>query len=553
VDGVTVTDAPSTAAVMAAYLRGAGTRFVFAYPGESIIELTEAARTTGIEVVLATREGTAAFMAEGMAMATGRPGVCLSTLGPGSTALVNGVAAATWDRVPMLAVSGQIEAAREQAFTHQVVDHKLLFSPVAKWAGRVEPVAIAPIMRRALRLAMAERPGAVHLTGTAETFAAPAGDAEVSLPPLLPLGAGTTVRVHRTPGSPDPVERLRRARRPVVLAGIAAVRCGASSALARLAETVGAPVVVAPMAKGVFPEDHPCFAGVLDMACNQVVWELLASGDLLVAAGFDPVELLRPWPLTTPVLHVDTTPNVDQVYASDCEVVGDVVAALDWLTDGWRGEPRWTEPEIAAHRDRLRAGYYAGRVSGRLNPSDVVDAVRAATPPDTVVACDVGSHKLTVGQGWPASTPRTVLMSNGLSAMGLGLPAAIAACLAQRSGSGDPSGGPPVVALVGDGGFAMAATELPMAASRRLPLAVVVFADGSLNRIELKQLAIGYPSTATRLDASDLAGLAESMGCDGVRVSSLPELEKATAGLGTLTRPLVIEARIDPSQYQAQF
>ena len=534
----------STAAVVADYIRAAGVRFVFAYPGESIIELMEAARAGGVEVVLGRREGTAAFMAEAAAMATGIPGVCLSTLGPGSTALVNGVAAATWDRVPMVAISGQIETSREQVFTHQVVDHKLLFSPVAKWAGRIEAAAAGTIMRKALRLAVAERPGAVHLTGAADTFQAPARDAGVALPPL---GAATeTVQVHRASGSgADPVERLERARRPVVLAGIAATRCNASGALVRLAETVGVPVVVAPMSKGVFPEDHPYFAGVFDMACNQVVRDFLDGSDLIVTAGFDPVELLRPWSLTTPVLHVDTTPNVDQVYASDCEVVGDVAASLDWLTGAWHGEPRWTEREVASHRDRLRTAYYAGRVEGRLNPTDVVDVMRAATPRETVVTCDVGSHKLLVGQGWQAFQPRSVLMSNGLSAMGLGLPGAIAAQLV--------GGDRPVVALVGDGGFAMAATELRLAASRSLPLAVVVFVDGSLNRIELKQLALGLPSTATRLETMDLVGLAQSMDCDGVRVSSVPELEKAAAGIQALTRPLVIEACIDPSQYQAHF
>lgn len=535
----------STAAVVAEYLAAAGVRFVFTYPGDPIIELMEALRARGVEVVMGRREGTAVFMAEATAMATGQPGVCLSTLGPGSTAIVNGVAAATWDRVPMLAISGQIETAREQFFTHQVVDHKTLFAPVTKWAGRIEAAPAGTVMRKALRLAVAERPGAVHLTGAADVFKAAAGDPTVTLPPLAPA-ATTAFQIYLAPGGhAEPAERLRRARRPVVLAGIAATRCGASGALVRLAETAGIPVVVAPMAKGVFPEDHPWFAGVLDMACHQVLWEFLAGSDLVVAAGFDPVELIRPWTLPVPVLHVDTTPNTDQVYASDCEVVGDVAAAVDWLADAWQGEPRWSEQEVADHRERLRAAYYAGHVPGRLNPTDVVDAVRAATPPQTLVTCDVGSHKLLVGQGWPAHAPRSVLMSNGLSAMGLGLPGAIAAQLLEPDR--------PVVALIGDGGFAMAATELPLAADRQLPLAVVVFSDRSLNRIELKQQALGYPSTATRLEEADLAGLAQSLGCDGVRVASVPELEKAVAQLPSLTRPLVIEAVIDPSQYQAQF
>ncbi|MFJ3799843.1 thiamine pyrophosphate-binding protein [Streptomyces sp. NPDC090088] len=533
----------NTAAVVAEYVRATGVRFVFAYPGDPIIELMEALRAAGVEVVPGSREGTAVFMAEAQAMVTGRPGVCLSTLGPGSTSIVNGVAAATWDRVPLLAISGQIDAGREDLVTHQVVDHKLLFSPVAKWAGRIDPRSVDAVLRKALRLAVAERPGAVHLTGSAETFAAPAPDTEVAPPPLD--GAAGGVRVHLAPGAPDPAALLRAARRPLLLAGAAATRCGASGSLIRLAEAVCAPVVVAPMAKGVFPEDHPLFAGVLDMACNQVLWDFLAGSDLVVAAGFDPVELIKPWSLRTPVLHVDTTPNTDQVYPSDCELVGDVSTGLDWLADGWRGEPRWSEADVAAHRARLRTAYYAGRVVGRLNPTDVIDTVRAGAPPGTVVTCDVGSHKLLVGQGWQTREPRGVLMSNGLSSMGFGLPGAI--------GAGLTLGEVPVVALIGDGGFAMAATDLRLAVSRRLPLAVVVFCDGSLNRIELKQRALGYRSTATRLDEVDQVALAGSMGCDGVRVTSVAELEKATAGLASRTGPLLIEARIEPAQYEAQF
>ena len=161
----------STAALLAGYVHAAGVRHVFGYPGESVIDFMEAARHRGIEVVSAVREGTAAFMAEAAAMVTGLPGVCLSTLGPGSTAVLNGVAAATLDRVPMLAVSGQIESSREQFFTHQVVDHDRLFAPVTKLALRLDPASADTVIRKALRTAVAERPGAVHLTVTADAWA----------------------------------------------------------------------------------------------------------------------------------------------------------------------------------------------------------------------------------------------------------------------------------------------------------------------------------------------------------------------------------------------
>jgi acetolactate synthase I/II/III large subunit len=503
----------------------------------------ERARARDMDVVLARREGTAAFMAEGLAMATGQPGVCLSTLGPGSSALVNGVAAATLDRVPMIAMSGQIETAREQFFTHQVIDHKLMFSPVTKWAGRVEASAAATTMRKALRLATAERPGAVHLTVAGDTSKQVAGDDQVL---ALPMGASArTIEVAKVPGAPDPETLLSAAKRPVVLAGIGAVRAGATESLVRFAETLSVPVVVSPMAKGVFPESHELFAGVLDMACNQVLWDFLASADLIVAAGFDAVELIKPWTVKAPVLHIDALANTDQIYASDVECLGNVGAVLDWLSDGWTGEPRWSDAAVTEHRNALRSAYYAGRVDGSLNPTDVVDTVRAAMPPSTIATCDVGSHKLLIGQGWRTDSPRELLMTNGLSSMGFGVPAAIAARLARPDR--------PVVAMVGDGGFAMTATEIRLASARGLGMVFVVFVDGSLNRIELKQMAQSYPSTATRIEDMDLVRFAEAAHCDGVRVEDVGGLEKALSDVESLTRPLVIEAQVDPSQYESQF
>ena len=531
----------STAALLAGYLHAAGMRHVFGYPGESVIDFMEAARHQGIAVVSAVREGTAAFMAEAAAMVTGRPGVCLSTLGPGSTAVLNGVASATLDRVPVLAVSGQIESSREQFFTHQVVDHDRLFAPVTKLALRLDPASADTVIRKALRTAVAERPGAVHLTVTADAWPVPprSGD-KISLPPLAPVAGSVDVY-----GDGDPMRVLRGARHPVILAGIAALRCAAGPELLRLAELAGLPVVVSPMAKGVFPEDHPYFAGVLDMAGHRVVWDLLAGADLIVAAGFDPVELISPWSVATPVVHLDTTPNTDQVYASALELVGHVAAILGWIAAQWAGETRWAETEVAAHRARLRAAWLAGRAEGKLNPSEVVTIARAAAPADTIVTADVGSHKIMAGQAWQAGGPRSVLMTNGLSAMGFGVPAAISAKLTRPDR--------PVIALVGDGGFAMAATEMRIASALGAPVTVVVFADGSLNRIELRQQLMGYPPTATRMDGMDLVALAEAMDCDGVRVDSPAALEKALAGFGARSRPLVVEARIDTAQYEVQF
>ena len=530
--------------VLVQYLKAAGVSHVFGYPGDPNVEFMEAARRAGMQFVLGRREGTAGLMAEAYGFLTGGPGVCMSTLGPGSSNLVNAVANAWLDRVPMIAISGQIERKREQTFTHQVLDHDLLFSPVSKWATHVTPETVAQVMRKALRIAMAERPGPVHITTNADVVGAQASDAEVRLPPLKPAASPLQVFAADAAAADLPA-RLRAARRPAVLAGISAQRAGAHAALARLAETLGVPVVVAPMAKGILAEDHPYYAGTLDMACNALVWDFLKGCDLLVTVGFDAVELIKPWQVAVPTVHIDSTPNTDQIVPADAEWVGDIAASLDAISGTWRGEPKWEASEVGRFRERLRAGYYAGRVAGRLNPTDVVDLVRAALPRETIATTDVGSHKLLVGQGWTAYSPRSVLMTNGLSSMGYSLPAAIVAKLLSPQRD--------VVCFIGDGGLAMVQGELRLAASLKLDPLVVVFCDQSLNRIELKQSNRKYPSWGTLIEPTDLALLARSMACEGIMVDSADALSRVLAQARPQDRPLVVGARIDPAQYMAQF
>ena len=529
--------------VIVEYLRAAGIAHVFGYPGDPNVEFLEAARRAGLGFVLARREGTAGLMAEAYGQITGRPGVCLSTLGPGSSNLVNAVANAHLDRVPMLALSGQIEDRRLPHFTHQVLDHNRLFSPISKWTTVIQPDTVATVMRKALRLSMAERPGPVHISTPANVVGADASDDRVALPPMTPTTPDMQVFAIDTPA--DPVKRLRDAKRPVVVTGISAQRADAGPALARFAETHGLPVVVAPMAKGVLPEDHPYYAGTLDMACNACLWDFLGRSDLILCVGFDAVELIKPWSPAAPVIHIDSTPNTDQIYPAEIEMVGDVGRILDALSNAGGASVKWTEAEVAAHREHLMKLYYEGRVAGALNPSDVIDTVRAAMPRDTVVSTDVGSHKLLVGQGWTTYRPRGVPMTNGLSSMGYALPAAITAKLLL--------GDRPVVCFTGDGGLAMVQGELRLAASLKLGLKVIVFCDNSLNRIELKQMARQYPSEGTLIEPTDMVKLAESMGCDGITVDSVPGLEKALTGHAAPDRPLVIGAGIDPAQYAAQF
>ncbi len=526
--------------LMVRFLAEAGVRQIFGYPGDPSVEFLEACRREEMDFVLAAREGTAGLMAEATGMLTGKPGVVLSTLGPGSTNLVNAVANATLDRTPLLAISGQIDTLRRPTFTHQVVDQEALFQPISKWVATIAPHTAGHVMRKAYRVATAPRPGAVHLSTPADVVGADAIDDEILVPPVDTSGSISTA------GATS--EELKRvlggARRPVILVGIAAMQSDAGREIVQLAEKLGAAIVTSPMAKGTVCESEARFAGTLDMACNAIMWSFMEQADLVVAVGFDAVELIKPWSVKASVVHVDNVPNTDQIYAAAIEVVGPIPASLQAIGHDSVESGGWPLREIKRHRTALSEAFEAGRVAGKLNPSDVIRVSREVVDTEAIVTSDVGSHKLLIGQGWRPSRPRRLLMTNGLSSMGFSLPAAIAAKLASPERE--------VVCFTGDGGLAMVQSELRLAASLDLGIKVVVFIDHSLNRIELKQMARGYHSTGTVIDGVDTLSLARSMACEGIEVRNDEELAAALA-MDTGATPLLIGAHVDPSQYESQF
>ncbi|MEM7709973.1 MAG: thiamine pyrophosphate-dependent enzyme, partial [Pseudomonadota bacterium] len=423
-------------------------------------------------------------------------------------------------------------------FTHQVVDQRALFGPVSKWAAEVAPNTVGHVMRKAHRIAAAPRPGPVHLTMHADHVTAEAEDDAILIPPTE-----TAAQVLLHDGT-LPEARLKAAERPLILFGISAMQSDAGPEIVALAERIGAAIVAGPMAKGTVSEDHPRFAGTLDMACQAPMWDFVRSADLVLCAGFDAVELIKPWSVTAPVIHLDQVPNTDQIYAAETEMVGPIGPMLGALADTVPDALGIPEREIADHRAALQAEFDSGRTDGALNPSDVLRVGRDVLPSDAIVSTDVGSHKLLVGQGWRPGGPRRFLMTNGLSSMGFSLPAAIAAKYLRRD--------EPVVCFTGDGGLAMVQGELRLAASLGLGIKVVVFVDNSLNRIELKQMARQVPSTGTVIEETAIVPLAESMGCHGVMCADETALADAMA-IDPGTTPLVIGARIDPAQYAAQF
>ena len=524
---------PSVARAIGERLRAAGVRFVYGHPGGEVVDLIEGFRQAGLEFVLTKHETAAAFMAEATATATGAPGVCLATLGPGATNLVTGIAHAYLDRAPVLAFTGQLPSERYEIATHQRLDLRSLFAPITKWQATLSPSNAAAVVERALRTALRARRGPVHLEVPSDVAARPTVD--VALPRFVTEpAAAIEADAVRTAAA-----RLRGAERPLLLVGMDANESAVAEPLRRLAEAWGVPVMVSPKAKGIFREDHPLFLGTIEGLGTAFLYDYIDTCDLVVMVGFDPVEFDRDWTARARIVHIGVVPNDDRYYGSEVEVVGPLDIALADLLAAATPEPKLDLDDVRAFRDA-----FVARVRPDIEPfvaQDVLAELRAALPEDALVSCDVGYNKAVASQCWPALCPRSFFVSNGLSSMGYGLPAALALRLANPERA--------VACVLGDGGFAMSLAELETAVRLRLGLTVVVLADDALSQIKAGQERKGYPVTGTTFGSLDYPKLAAAFGVEGIVVSDVASCRAAFAKTPR-DRPLLVAARIDPRGYQ---
>jgi len=332
--------------------------------------------------------------------------------------------------------------------------------------------------------------------------------------------------------------RLRGSERPLLLVGMDANQESVVAPLARLAEASGIPVMVTPKAKGVFREDHPLFVGTIEGLGTAYLYDYIDTRDLVLMVGVDPVEFDRDWTAKARVLHLGVVPNDDRYYGSEVEVVGPIDGALARLS-GAAAMPASGRGELQAFRDAFLARLNAP--SRGLSAQQVIAELRRALPEDALVTCDVGFNKAVSAQCWTALRPRTFFVSNGLSSMGYGLPAAIALKMAEPERR--------VACVLGDGGFAMSMAELETASRLGLGVTVVVLVDDALSQIKAGQERKGYPVTGTTFGAIDYTKLAAAFGVAGVDVRTIDECREAfrTSPGG---RPELVAAYIDPAAYQ---
>lgn len=520
--------------VLAKAIKKEGINYIFGYPGGEVTNFIEAARKAGIRFILTKHENTAAFMASSFGEITGKPGVCVSTLGPGATNMATGVANAYLERSPLIAITGNMNTSISQYATHQALDLIALYNPITKWSGSVEPESCVQIISKAIKFAKSGVQGPVHLNMASNIAAVEVEPREWRIAPDKPISTFT--------GDINQVcEDIKKAKRPIILAGLGAVKCDAHKELTQLAEILHAPVITPPKAKGIIPENHALSAGVIEMLGDKVLIEMIESADLIIAIGYDVVELDKQWTYHhIPTINIDMIPNLDQFYPSYCDIFGDIKAIVSAMINNLEPEHTWDQDEIDDYKKRLFK--IITKSSEDMAPHQVVKLTREIMPRDTIATCDVGAHKMLVGQMWTTYEPRTFFMSNGLSSMGFGLPTAMAAKLLYPE--------KPVVTIIGDGGFGMSMAEIETCIRENLPIIIVILDDSTLSLIRMNQERKGFPSYGVTFSNPDVKKLAESFGAFGAKVENIRDYEETLKQALKLNKPAIIQAVVDPKPYR---
>lgn len=518
-------------------LKTLGVKHVFGVPSGGWVDYMEAMRQTdGIDFVLTSHEGGAAFMADVCGRLSGAPGVCFGTYGPGATNLSTGVGSAYLDRSPMIALTDEMVAEKRGRTVQMEIDHQALFAPITKKTTRLEADRVEEILFDAAHVAGSGRLGPVHVGLPAGMSALPATETQLS------------PRVVEEPNAAEEEQLAKmqqlfsNAQKPVLALGLRAVSGSLQSKFIALAEKFNVPLVLTPMAKGLIPETHPSYAGVLFHALSDVVGQTHQQADLVVSIGYDPVEFnYEDWIPNVPLVSLDIeAADIDvSEYQLAADVVGDIESSVDKLLATDCGEKAWDLTEV---EQRKRAMF--ARMSpdnGDFGPCAALDVLRDVLPEEGIMTCDVGAHIHLIGQKWTTPQPGKQIMSNGWSAMGFAIPSAIAAKLCKPD--------VPVCAVVGDGGFLMTAGELAVAVREKLKIVFVLFTDNDLALIRIKQEKKDNPIYGTPIRERGTIGGDNIFGVPVQKAFDADEFKQALEAAFAADGPVIVEAILNSREY----
>ncbi len=508
---------PQTASeVIAERLFQEGCRHAFGIPGGEVLALMGAMERAGLEIVLVKHENSGGFMAEGCWHANDAPGVLFATIGPGIANAVNAVANAWQDRVPMIVLTGCVPAIEAHTYTHQVFDHIKMLEPITKASFRVEAGTAGILIDKAIQIATTGRPGPVVLDvpidvqrEVSDTWRKPRHQKPS---PMAPAGADLDIARGW----------LKDAQRPLVIAGLDVLTQGHSEAVAQFCEAHGTPLITTYKAKGILNETHPMALGGAGLSpiSDKVLLPLIASSDCLILAGYDPIEMRVGWrDVVTPdqrVIDLMAEDNSHYMHQAALNFTGDIAAGLFALSDGISPRDTWDADEIAAIKGALRQAYHVGEDWG---PAAVVDEARKACPAGTIATADSGAHRIVLSHVWQCDIAHGLLQSSALCTMGCAVPLAIGRKLAEPDR--------PVIGFVGDAGVEMFLGELATARDQKLGLPIIVFVDGQLGLIELKQRGNQMANLGVEFQGTDFSAVAQAMGGHGATCRDRESLNAA--------------------------
>ena len=527
---------------LARRLYAAGCRTAFGMPGGEVLTLVDALEAAGIRFILAKHENAAGFMAEGVHHRDHAPAILVGTIGPGTLNGVNTVANALQDQVPLIVLSGCMDADEVQTYTHQVVDQQEVFRPITKASFSLSAGAAHVIADKAVSIATEGRMGPVHIDVPITV-----ADTQVPADPPPPRRAATPT----APAGADLETArgwLKNARRPVMIVGADALNQGAETAIAAFAERHGVPVLTTYKAKGMLPEDHPLSLGGagLSRLADRVLVPFVQAADLVLCVGYDPVEMRPGWrdvwhPDRQNVIDITAAPNHHYMHQSSLNIIADCVATLAALSDGTAARDTWQNGEIEAAHAALAKAFPRDDDWG---PAAVIDTCRKVLPRGTLASADSGAHRILLSQMWDCHAPRELMQSSALCTMGCAVPLAIGAKLATPDRT--------VVSFSGDAGFLMVAGELATAAELDIAPIFVVFVDASLALIEKKQRERQLANHGVDFGHHDFAAMGRAFGGFGVTVRDRAALEAALKDAMKDDRFTVIAAEIDRGAYDGR-
>jgi acetolactate synthase-1/2/3 large subunit len=523
----------NTADYIADQLFKKGIRYVFGIPGGPSIPYLEAFRKAGMEFILTANEASAGIMADVTARITGIPGICHATFGPGATNISTGTGNALLDRSPVIVLTSEINDMMVSRTTQMKIDHQKLFDPITKATFRVTPENLPEVLEKAFRICGEEYPGPVHIGIPSDI----SGE-EVSVNDISTDDSGKKEYHNETKKI---ASLLAGSRRPLIAVGLTAKRFGIKNELLTFLDKYRIPVVITPMAKGIIPEMHPSYTGVLCHALSDYLKDIIEKTDLIIGLGYDQVEYnYESWVPDVPLVQFNTIktdlPEGDNIfqYSGQPDEWFKVLSGLN------PGSLIFEHGIIKGIRDEMVSVFDS--FTNHFGPVSVMRILQEELPEDSIITADVGSHLHLAGQIWEIRNRGSFIMTNGWSGMGFGIPSALAAKLNRPLST--------VVCITGDGGFLMSAGEMVTARRYNLPVINVVLSDGELNLIKLKQSWNDIPPYGSVLYHGDLFMTETFLGCRVLKADSSESMVKATREALSMNEPVIINAQIDPDDYK---